>query len=125
MNRRVCCILFFLHLLPSSHMAGEFRYQLVLQWKTKDPAAMKRIGAIEDSIQRAIGKSGSVDGHDFGAGTLNIFVDTNKPKEVLPKLTKALKAPFLPEKMTAAYRDYDGEKFTVIWPRNFKGEFEY
>lgn len=125
MNKLASCALLLLHFLSGTAMADEFRYQLVLQWKTTNREIIKDVASTEEGIQRALGKTGLVDGHDFGAGTLNIFIDTNKPQEALTKVTKVLKAPLSVEMLVAAYRDYDGEKFTVIWPPNYKGRFDY
>lgn len=70
----------------------------------------------EDSITTGLGSLGEVDGHDLGAGEMNIFVRTDNPELAFDRI-KALIATknFMPE-LKAAYRPVGKDDFTVIYP---------
>ena len=97
-------------------------YQLVLQFPAF-AVDLDGLIAIEDELLAAIRPPAMVDGHDFGTGEGNIFILTDSPaatfEGVLPVLTDLSRE----RDVTAAYRSLDGEEYTVIWPKGFKGEF--
>jgi hypothetical protein len=100
-------------------------YQLVLQFPLTDATAddFDKLLMIESQLELALREKHQVDGHDIGTGEMNIFIFTNEPNETFELAKKTLS-----EKdftfMTAAFRDMNGDKYSVIWPENYNGEFE-
>jgi hypothetical protein len=80
---------------------------------------------IEDRLIDKLGKNHEVDGHDFGSGTMNFFVYTNQPKVAFETSREIFAEKGLLGKLKAAYREEDSEDFTVLWPENYEGEFDY
>jgi hypothetical protein len=60
------------------------RYILVLQWPGDSEPDFDALLSLEDRIGAALGRYASVDGHDFGSGEINIFIQTDRPVEALP-----------------------------------------
>jgi len=58
------------------------RYILVLQWPADSEADFDALISVEDQVETALGPYASVDGHDFGSGEMNIFVETDQPKHL-------------------------------------------
>ena len=61
--------------------------------KASQEAAVRRL---EDAIERWIRPESSLDGHDFGMGEMNIFVDTDDAMSALLKLATLRKARSVP-----------------------------
>jgi hypothetical protein len=97
-------------------------YQLVLQFPT---AAVDFDGliAIEDELIRVVGDSANVDGHDFGSGEGNIFILTEDVGGTWKVVLPALENLSIEGDATVAYRTVDGQRYTVLWPHDFSGEF--
>lgn len=67
--------------------------------------------------------SNEIDGYDFGSGTMNIFIDTNDPKQLLADLTNKSLV-ISGTNIICAYKTIDDEDYTVIWPPNGSSSFE-
>src|SRR4051812_18608171 len=65
-----------------SVMIDDVRYILVLQWPASTEADFEALITLEDRLSGALGEGARVDGHDFGSGEMNIFVQTEQPVEV-------------------------------------------
>ncbi|HLJ87999.1 MAG TPA: hypothetical protein VKZ53_14350 [Candidatus Angelobacter sp.] len=57
-----------------------------------------------------------IDGHDFGAGELNIFLFTENPKATFDKAREFLENRRLDYAVRAAFRELTQEEFVVLWP---------
>lgn len=91
------------------------KYWLVLQWPASDFADFDALVALEDKIIAALGRD-AVDGHDLGSGEANIFTLTDTPRETFEKLrSTVLRGPRM-SNIKAAFREADGEDYTVVWP---------
>jgi hypothetical protein len=97
-------------------------YQLVLQFPTV-AVDYDELIAIEQELLAAVKAPAVVDGHDFGSGEGNIFILTDTPAATLESVLPVLKNRSCDREATVAYRTLDGDVFTVIWPKGFKGEF--
>ncbi len=64
-----------------------------------------------------------VDGHDLGSREGNIFILTDNPRATFESALPVLKHLSRDRDATVAYRFVQGEEYTVIWPKGFKGEF--
>lgn len=99
-------------------------HQLVLQFHGDSLEDLDAAVALEDELGDALGDTAEVDGHDTGSGETNIFIFTSDPaatfQQIKPLLTKAKRL----DKLTAAYRETDGEDYTVIWPEGSRKEFQ-
>ncbi|HWU15731.1 MAG TPA: hypothetical protein VN157_17165 [Caulobacter sp.] len=91
-------------------------YQLVLQFPHTSLTDYDAMVQLEQQIDDMLGEFGEVDGHDAGAGEMNIFVFTPEPKAAFAALEQLLK-PFMVS-LKAAYRDEeaDHETYVVLHP---------
>jgi len=97
-------------------------YQLVLQFPA-DAVDYDDLISIEDELLEVIRPPAAVDGHDFGSGEGNIFILTDNPGATFDNVLPVLKNLSRDRDATVAYRSIQGEEYTVIWPKGFKGEF--
>jgi hypothetical protein len=107
----------------SSEIPGT-RYQLVLQFQGDLVDDYDKLIALEEQLIEELGESAEVDGHDFGSGEFNIFIFTTNPADIFLNLKPILTRAKVLEALIAAYRPVEGEDYTVIFPKNFKGCFD-
>jgi hypothetical protein len=94
----------------------KFQYQLVLQLPASSIKDYDVLIQIEESIIAGIDTLGEVDGHDMGAGEVNIFIDTDHPTLTFEKIKSLLGTnDFMPE-VKVAYRDVDKDDYIVLYP---------
>jgi len=79
--------------------------------------------ALEDRLIKDLGHSADVDGHDCGSGETNIFIFTSDPAATFWRIRQLLKQEGRLDAVTAAYREADGEEYTVLWPEGTTQEF--
>lgn len=100
-------------------------YQLVLQFQGDAPADYDEMIAIENMLIEKFGED-EVDGHDIGTGVTNIFIHTHDPLDRFERAKSVIAGSPGFVEMRAAYRNLDGETFTVIWPEDAEGDdFSY
>jgi hypothetical protein len=99
------------------------KYQLVLQWTTSAARDFDAIIAIEELLDAKLSRPGEVDGHDFGSGEANIFLVTDRPEEVFREVRGILTPSGAFDDVRVAFRDVDGEEYTVLWPEGLS-EFD-
>src|SRR5437899_1868160 len=97
--------------------------QLVLQFRGDSLADYDQMIAVEDHLTEELGDSTDVDGHDVGSGVTNIFIFTDDPAATFPRIKPLLQSMDRLEAVTAAFRDVEGDQFTVIWPESSTEEF--
>ena len=66
------------------------RYILVLQWPGDSEADFDALISMEEQVGATLGRYASVDGHDFGSGEMNIFIETDRPTEAFADAANAL-----------------------------------
>ena len=98
-------------------------YQLVLQFKIADPEEIDWLLTIQEDLYSMFGSRHLVDGNDIGLGKLSIFIHTDAPLEAFEESREAFDESDL-EGMIAAYRRFDEDSYKVIWPSEFKDDFE-
>ena len=96
------------------------QYQLVLQWPTSLFRGHDLLIALEDAVIAGIGDLGTVDGHDIGAGEMNIFVFTDQPNRTFEKIKSIPKVARDLRKLRAGYRALDEDEYTPIYPQGLK-----
>jgi hypothetical protein len=99
------------------------RYQLVLQFRGDSLADYDQMIALEDRLIEDLGHSAKVDGHDCGSGETNIFIFTTDPPTTFRRVRQTLEQDSRLDAVTAAYRQVDGEHYTVLWPEGSTQEF--
>jgi len=91
------------------------KYQLVIQVPIESAGDFDRLIEAEERIAALLGGLGQVDGHAAASGEGNLFIRTDTPQVTLQKAL-----PCLGEKgrdrARAAYREVEGEAFTILWP---------
>ena len=99
------------------------QYQLTIQFAGDSLADYDAMIALEDELTEQLGDSADVDGHDSGSGETNIFIITPDPAATFQRVRSVLERTQDLQAVTAAYREVDGERYTVIWPEGSQGEF--
>lgn len=95
------------------------KYQVVMQFTDELEGGFDKLIEIEDIFIENISSIAEVDGHDVGDGQMNIFILTDYPVEVINKILMLLsKDDKITNKMTAAYRKANEDKFNFLWPEN-------
>jgi hypothetical protein len=96
------------------------KYQLVVQFQALSADDFGRLVTLEEALRGALEGFAEVDGHDFGAGEFNIFVHTDEPKGTFERIREVVNGPRPEHQMRAAYRDFDEEEYTILWPPNLR-----
>ncbi len=99
------------------------KYQLVLQLPENYLKNIDALISLEDNLTEILTENEDVDGHDIGSGEANIFVFTNDPRVTFLRIKPTLENAGYLTNVTIAYRDVEGEDYTVIWPENSEKEF--
>jgi len=99
-------------------------YQLVIQFPLTDASAddFDKLLVIENELDLALRDAHQVDGHDIGSGEMNIFIFTNNPNEAFKLAKNTLSEKDL-NKIMVAFREINSDKYSVIWPENYNGDF--
>lgn len=96
------------------------RYILVLQWPGDSEADFEALISMERQVDAALGRYASVDGHDFGSGEMNIFIETDRPTEAFADAANALREGARWGDLRAAYREARGDSYEILWPRTLR-----
>jgi hypothetical protein len=91
------------------------KYQLVLQFPHESLVDYDSMVALEDELLKALGPEHDVDGHDWGSGEMNIFIHSDEPRAAFDAARRLIPAD-LHRSLKAAYRNLEGETYTVVWP---------
>ncbi len=106
--------------IPRSESASPWSHQLVIQfpWADGDLAWFERVMDLELRIDAALSAADddSVDGHDAGSGELNIFILSNAPAQTFQRIRPLIEEWAPGSDVRAAYRDTDGDAYTILWP---------
>jgi hypothetical protein len=100
------------------------KYQLVLQFSGDKEEDLDAIVDLEEQLADALGEDADMDGHDIGSGQTNLFIFTSDPSATFQAAKPILQKAMMLKSLTAAFRDVDGEDYTVIWPSGSKRKFE-
>jgi len=99
------------------------QYQLTLQFRGDSLDDYDAMIALEKDLTEQLGDSADVDGHDCGSGETNIFIFTLDPTATFQRVKPVLERTRHLQAVTAAYREVDGDQYTVIWPEGSQSEF--
>lgn len=70
----------------------------------------------EDALIERLSELHEVDGHDAGAGEVNIFILTKDFGKAFDEVKAALQDANLWSDTRVAYREIDKSEYTVLWP---------
>ena len=92
----------------------DYKYQLVIQFPSNGMTddAVDALFELESALEGVDGDF-EVDGNDLGSEEMNLFVQTSDPKATLEILRTHIQVTF---PWRAAYRDIDGDQFTILHP---------
>lgn len=97
------------------------QYILVLQWPATSDTDFDALISMEGLLDADLPDAhGLVDGHDFGAGQMNIFVHTDRPLEAFQDAMTSLGHDPRWVGVRAAYRPADGDRYVVVWPKTLE-----
>jgi len=98
------------------------KYQLVLQFPGDQIEDFDQMLKLELDLDLSLGTEHIVDGHDFGSGEMNIFIHTDNPEDAYKKAKGSLHK-LINIEYIAAFRELEGDNYTVLYPSNFNGAF--
>jgi hypothetical protein len=87
----------------------------VLRFSPASDTEFDDLIALEDRLIEALGNE-AVDGHDMGSGDCNIFILTDDPAATLNSVMHTCRSSTLFPRMKAAFRSFDEESYTPLWP---------
>lgn len=99
------------------------KYQLALQFPGRSVADYDTMVALESALIAALGEAAEVDGHDVRTDTMNHFIITDDPAATFAQVRPVLERHEQLEWVTAAYREVAVDRYTVIWPPDWRREF--
>jgi hypothetical protein len=98
------------------HVETGMPYQLVLQWTASSETDFDELIRMEVLLETALHTYATVDGHDFGSGEMNIFIETKDPKQAFADAQTVLGDAPRWSQVRAGYRAFTENSYTVIWP---------
>jgi hypothetical protein len=99
------------------------KYQLALQFPGRSATDYDTMVELEAALIAALGETAEVDGHDVGTDTMNLFIVTDNPAATFAQVKPVLERHEQLEWATAAYREAEVDRYTVIWPPDWRKEF--
>jgi hypothetical protein len=102
---------------------SSFTSQLVLQLPASTREDFEEMVVLEGALTETFaGLPHTVDGHDFGSGTANIFIHTDDPQAAFA-IALDHYSPRERIVLKAAYRRFDRDDYTIIWPSGSQEKF--
>ena len=98
------------------------KYQLVIQFPIKEDFDFDVVLELETRLTLELGEDHLVDGHDFGAGEINILIKTDNPESGYEKIFDMLSGQ-LAANLRVAYRLMESEEYIWLHPANSESEF--
>jgi hypothetical protein len=92
-------------------------YQLVIQF-SEELLTYDELIRLEDKLIDALEGKAEVDGHDLGAGEANIFILTGTPVDTFHDARMVIEGKVSKEHYRSAYREVEGDSYTILWPPN-------
>src|SRR5919197_452599 len=99
------------------------KYQLVLQFPSDAFDDESAVATFEEDLINVLGDEAYVDGIDLGLTDTTVYVVSADPAITFQRVTPLLERKELLEFVTAAHRPSDSERYTVIWPEDWRKEF--
>ena len=97
-------------------------YQLVLQLPVSEKTDFDQLLDLEGRLEIGLDSDHDVDGHDFGAGEMNIFINTASPKAAFAEIRRLVDLEEF-SGIQVAYRVAKTNEFTRLWPEGSNAPF--
>jgi hypothetical protein len=98
-------------------------YQLVLQFDADALDDQDDMDTLKDLLIEELDDTAEMDDDDWSEEKVNLFFLTPDPKATFRLLKPVLERREHLQEVTAAYRETDGDQYTVIWPEKSKKAF--
>ena len=98
------------------------KYQLVIQFPIKEDFDFDAVLELETRLTFELSEQHTVDGHDFGAGEINIFVKTDNPESAYEKIFDMIVGQ-LASNLRVAYRSMESEEYVWLHPASSESKF--
>jgi len=93
------------------------KYWLILQWTSdSSPADYSKLIEAEELLREKLREPDVIDGHDIGSGEMNIFILTDNPQSCFGHVKRIFGGRKIWAALRAAYREADGNEYTILWP---------
>jgi hypothetical protein len=96
--------------------AVNFKGQLVFEWPASAEAYCRLLLAIEETTWQGLGAIGLVDGHDIGAGEMNVLIHNDDPKGTLEKIMPLIQGEYDLRELMVGYRNFEDGDYTPVFP---------
>ncbi len=93
------------------------KYLLILQWPASSIKDYDAMVEVESVLSEKMSEASEVDGHDAGAGEVNIFIRTRDPEKAFEEVKGILGNHVYWNDARAAYREIKKSEYTVLWPK--------
>jgi hypothetical protein len=74
----------------------------------------------EEALTAILGSSAEVDGHDWGASEMNMFILSNEPEATFERVKPALQEMNIFDTLRAAYRHIEMDDYTILAPKAYR-----
>jgi len=91
-------------------------YIVVLQWRDGECMTLERLVSCENAIMDLLENKAEIDGHDWNASEMKIFILTENPTATFDQITRKLQEIGVYDDMRAAFRHIDAEDYTTLAP---------
>lgn len=98
------------------------KYQLVIQFPITENFDFDAIIGLETKLTFEMGEGYIIDGHDFGASNINLFIQTDQPEQGYEKVFDMLSTKLI-STIQVAYRVNGSDEFIFLHPANCKDHF--
>lgn len=96
------------------------KYQLVVQFSEASINDYDELIEIEDDFYKKLTSLHEVDGHDTGAGEVNIFIFTNSVDKCFEEVKSILQCKNLMGAARIAYREIKSNNYVILWPEGLE-----
>mgnify|MGYP006073195631 FL=1 len=98
------------------------KYQLIIQFPVTEDFDFDGIIALETRLTLEMGEGYVIDGHEFGAGEINIFIQTDDPEAGYEKAFELVSTSLI-SLLRVVYRVKNTDEFVWLYPANNQDEF--
>ena len=98
------------------------KYQLIIQFPVTEEFDFDAIIELETRLTLEMGVGHIVDGHNFGAGEINIIIQTDNPETAFEKAFDMVDVNLI-STLRIVYRIKETDEFIWLYPANNKDKF--
>jgi hypothetical protein len=95
--------------------AVNFRGQLVFHWPASSEADYRLLLAVEETIRPGRGPIGLVDGHDIGAGEMQVFIHTDDRQGTFEKTMSLIQGQYDVKELMVGCRNFADRDYTPVF----------